>query len=76
MKWEWPTDYELQEAYKAEKARLKEWHPWFAWYPVRLGPRLEYWPSGREICWLCTVDRKIAWECEESGWVYEYREHA
>lgn len=58
----------------AEKVRrLQGWHDWFAWYPVRIGPR--------ECRWLEVVERvgfvydKIhggqAWE-----WTYRARSRA
>ena len=46
----------------------KEWHRWFAWYPIRLG--------SRDCRWLETIERSGTYEmlseCE-CGFVYEYR---
>lgn len=52
------------------RARLKRWHRWFAWYPVKMGPR--------DCRWLEVVERKgtlepigpyLIWE-----WEWDYRE--
>ena len=48
----------------------KEWHDWFAWYPVRIG--------SNHCRWLETVERKGTFRrkqwCEyEDFWIYEYR---
>jgi hypothetical protein len=50
------------------KAAREQWHPWFAWYPVRVGPR--------DCRWLERVERKgTCWEFifRGSPWSYEYR---
>jgi hypothetical protein len=44
-----------------------QWHPWFAWYPVRIGD---------ECCaWLELVERRGEYWSDPygSGWDYEYR---
>lgn len=41
-----------------EAARLREWHDWFAWYPVRMGDN--------DCRWLETVERK--WPFARVGW--------
>jgi hypothetical protein len=48
---------------KARKRVLRqmEWHQWFAWYPVWVGPN---------FVWLETIDRRRStWE---SGWIWHY----
>lgn len=34
------------------KRYLREWHRWFAWYPVQVG-------DGTTTAWLMTVERKF-----------------
>jgi hypothetical protein len=65
------------ESYEDEKARRnaalrerwlfeREWHPWFAWYPVRVSPT--------EKAWLTIVDRRILGrhrERQPSWYVYD-----
>lgn len=43
-----------------------EWHHWFAWHPVRIGP---------ELVWLERVDRKGTHHYDSMGgcWSFEYR---
>jgi len=43
--------------------RREQWHPWFAWYPVRTGPGACHW--------LETVERRVLF----NGWDFytEYR---
>lgn len=50
----------------AREARKKQWHPWFAWHPVRLG---------MECYWLEIVERKGEVCCgyDDCFWSYEYR---
>lgn len=54
-------------------AARSEWHVWFAWFPVRVGPR--------DCRWLEYVSRKGTYpiheaidyfDCDTSGWTYEY----
>jgi hypothetical protein len=44
----------------------KEWHKWFAWYPVRI--------SSHDCRWLETVRRKGTYECSfgDCYWDWEY----
>lgn len=42
-----------------------EWHPWFAWHPVRL-------KGTRTWVWLETVERY--YHCTWGGGVWEYRD--
>lgn len=40
--------------------RLSQWHPWFAWFPVKVG--------SRDCRWLETVQRRLAYVgCEYKG---------
>ena len=54
------------------KFKIKEkWHPWFAWFPVRIGPR--------DCRWLEVVMRKGKYTVGETGylnspWKYKYKE--
>lgn len=47
--------------------RRSEWHRWFAWYPVRLGPH--------DCRWLEWVECKgTYWHAYDSdGWDWKYR---
>lgn len=62
-------DY-IQRA-RAKRDKYKEWHDWFAWYPVRVD-------SHRKI-WLETVSRKINYIGEDLprfyGWEYTFKEN-
>ncbi len=55
------------ERWKRKKARLEDWHYWFAWRPVRL--------NTGECCWLEKVRRKGTFEegyfCGDY-WTWEY----
>lgn len=54
---------------KTREARLWNWHPWFAWHPVRIGPT--------DVRWLETVERRGQWEWQGMRlgyvWVWNYR---
>ena len=56
-----------EERKAAKIAYKEEWHPWFAWFPVRVGDR--------DCRWLETVERKGRFFCGYEGtyWIYEYR---
>lgn len=52
-----------------EKREAKgKWHSWFAWRPVRVGPK--------DCRWLETIERKGECRFSYSGfrWDWEYRE--
>lgn len=51
------------ESGKEKVARFGRWHPWFAWYPVRVH-------DGRAVAWLEWVERKVEF-CE--GPIYYFR---
>lgn len=61
MKWDcgrsWPEEY----------AAKRQWHSWFAWFPVRVGTH--------DCRWLELVERKgeycSSWDY--AFWSYEYR---
>ena len=63
MKWNCGPSWE--EKHEA----TKQWHRWFAWRPVRVGPR--------DCRWLEYVDRKGKWSDSFhpmlAGWLYQYR---
>jgi hypothetical protein len=47
--------------------RRKQWHRWFAWFPVRIG-------ETRECLWLEYVERKGECHCYyDCYWSFEYR---
>ena len=48
----------------------KQWHLWFAWYPIHLG--LPDKNQSRECRWLETVERR--WVGGYNNPVYEYRD--
>ena len=53
---------------KTRHERLTNWHPWFAWYPVRL--------ADHDCRWMERVERKGKFYCGvggESWWEWEYR---
>jgi hypothetical protein len=65
MKWDCgPTAREMWEKYVAEQA---EWHPFFCWWPRRIGPR--------DCRWLETIERKREWwgAMGYGGWLTNYR---
>lgn len=59
---------------RAEKRKAKkEWHRWFAWYPVRLRHWDEHnmFRESRDCRWLEVIERKG--HMEYDGWSFEYR---
>ncbi len=51
----------------AKCAASREWHPWFAWFPVRVG---------RHDCrWWETVERRNEYQYV-AAYSWEYRERA
>jgi hypothetical protein len=51
-----------------EVAAKEKWHLWFAWHPVRVGPR--------ERRWLETVARKGKHHCHPHAgcwWAWKYK---
>lgn len=63
-----------KETWTQRAKRREKWHPWFAWYPVRLnynGPTEDEWlgwDSGQWV-WLETVERQIV---DNMGWNVTY----
>ena len=57
----------------ARHRALHWWHPWFAWYPVRVPTRGHM--SGMTMVWLQTVERKGKfWACcGGAGWEWQFR---
>jgi hypothetical protein len=51
-----------------EKRNLLEWHPWYAWHPVRI-------PDSTQCVWLERIERKGAlWTSwHEAGLNWQYR---
>lgn len=43
--------FDCGETWQEREARINEWHRWFAWRPVRVGPH--------DCRWLEVVERKI-----------------
>lgn len=56
--------------WEEKKAALEQWHPWFAWKPVRVGKR--------DCRWLETVNRKGTYKhslyCNPWSWEYKVLE--
>lgn len=44
---------------------LQQWHPWFAWRPVRVGEN--------DCRWLEYVERREFSESYHEDWMWEYR---
>ena len=63
-----PADERAALKWKAKKAYLEQWHPFFALWPRRVGPT--------QCVWLEWIRRKGTW-CEYqyhgAWWRYEYR---
>lgn len=51
------------ESWETKARRMLDWHPYFAWYPIRVGEN--------DCRWLETIQRKRvpSW----GGWDSEYR---
>ena len=61
-----PVD-ESEKLRNCKHQQLKEWHLWFAWWPVIL--------ETLQIAWLCKVQRKaIRKGPEHYYWFYEYKQ--
>jgi hypothetical protein len=49
-----------------ERDRMKNWRPWFAWYPVRV--------ASHDCRWLETVEYRATGDTYTVfGWKWEYR---
>ena len=73
MKYDCDSRRLRREAKAAERlARMKDWHPFFALFPIRVAPH--------DCRWLETVEEKwvpYMWCGHETGrYHYEYRAHA
>lgn len=54
-----------REAAERKAAKLEQWHPWFAWYRVKVGT---------EDCrWLETVERIRVFDYWYGQWGWKYR---
>lgn len=55
------------ETYTQQKARLSNWHGWFAWRPVRVGDN--------DCRWLEVVERRGTFYAryDDHGYIWEYR---
>ena len=51
---------------KKKNEPLSEWHPWFAWKPVRVNDDF--------ILWLCYVRRRLVID-DEGNWAGGYIDH-
>ena len=52
----------------------REWHTWFAWFPVIVTETINYYHSRGRLVWLENVERKF-WEDYGYGlWGYNYRQ--
>lgn len=51
----------------AKERRLEQWHPWFAWRPIRIAPT--------ECVWMEWIERKGRHEYSYGGpsWYWDYR---
>lgn len=52
---------------------MKEWHRWFAWYPVKVGDTL-YWLEYMERRWIVEKNLRLIDPYDfgeyEGGWIY------
>ena len=53
------------EDWRTKLKRLKDWHPWFAWYPIQVG--------NKKCCWLERIERKGEYGAIGGDWFWEYR---
>lgn len=60
-------DAKLDADWVEEQRRLKHWHLWFAWRPIRLG--------SRDCRWLEWIERKGSFTRSwgDCSWTFEYR---
>lgn len=56
--------FDCGESWLVKKARLERWHPWFAWFPVRIG--------NHDCRWWETIERKGEYS-DTCGWEWEFR---
>lgn len=55
-----------RERWEQKAARLEKLHNWFAWYPVRVGPR--------RCAWLCVVQRAGHFNAWTGRWSWSFYE--
>lgn len=58
--------FDCGETWPERRARLENWHLFFAWYPVKI--------KDHDCAWLERVLRKGKWDCNwgESTWTWSY----
>ena len=62
----------IVESHKAYFDHKENWHPWFAWYPVRV-----YNDDATDHrVWLETIERKHNGSAEHGAWAYRMRRTA
>lgn len=57
--------FDCGPTWEETKARLSDWHPVYAWFPVRVG--------SHDCRWLEVVERKGSYYWVTAGWDWEYR---
>ncbi len=61
----------------AKKRAEKQWHWWFAWYPVRIPTKGRM--SNQHRVWCCKIKRKgryeYGYECAYWNWFYAIPGH-
>ena len=53
------------ESWPVKKERLKNWHRWYAWFPIQVG--------NHDCRWLEWIERKGDHACYGGDWFWEYR---
>ena len=57
--------FDCGETHEEKKARLREWHRWFAWYPIEI--------TEHDCRWLEWVMRKGEYSWSDCWWVWFYK---
>lgn len=57
MKWD------CGPSWTEKRVKLEDWHPWFAWRPIRV--------ASHDCRWLESIDRKGRFTIH--GWIWDYR---
>lgn len=61
----WPAGPTGEQLWRAQRARLEAWHPWWAWHPVRIDT---------EWVWLERVQRIGFYSIGYGGdWTWDYK---
>lgn len=53
-----------------ENIRRRQWHKWFAWYPVFIMDKYRGHEALGYYVWLKTVERKESWYLNSSYFLY------